>query len=233
MTSRAQSIGNADSYSAIYCPWIVVPDPSTPGATIAVPPSGSVVGMMSRMDATLGTWRTPAGLPAVLSTAVAAEVKFTDTDQGTLNYANINVIRAVQGGGICVMGGRTRKLFGPDRYVGARRTLIFIEDSLKLSTQFAVFSNNDQRLWTALRSTAQQILQPIWENGGLAGNTASDAFYVTCDSTINTPQVVQSGEVRMEVGVALQYPAEFVVIRVSQFDSGSSLTAELVPGLAA
>jgi phage tail sheath protein FI len=44
--------------------------------------------------------------------------------------------------------------------------------------------------------------------GGLAGSTASESFYVVCDSTINT--VVQSGEVRMEVGVALQFPAEFV-----------------------
>ena len=47
------------------------------------------------------------------------------------------------------------------------------------------------------------------------------------DSSINTPQVVQSGEVRMEVGVALQYPAEFIVIRISQFDAGSITVTEL------
>jgi phage tail sheath protein FI len=128
------------------------------------------------------------------------------------------------------MGGRTRKLYGPDRYINARRTLIYIEDSLKLSTQYAVFENNDQRLWTSLRATARMILNPIWERGGLAGMTAAQAYYVVCDATINTPQVVQSGEVRMEVGVALQYPAEFVVIRVTQFDSGANLTAELLPG---
>jgi phage tail sheath protein FI len=228
VTTRAQQL--VSSYDALYCPWIVVPDPARPGATIIVPPSGSVQGMMARMDATVGPWRAPAGLPAVLSTAVATEVKFSDTDQGALNYQNINVVRAVQGSGICVMGARTRKLYGPDRYVSARRTLIFIEDSLKLSTQYAVFENNDQRLWTALRNTAQQILQPIWERGGLAGSTAAAAYYITCDATLNNAQVIQSGEVRMEIGVALQYPAEFVVIRVSQFDSGASLTAEFITG---
>jgi hypothetical protein len=228
--SRATQIGSADSYSAIYCPWVIIPDPARPGSTIIVPPSGSVQGLMARIDASIGTWRNPAGIPAVLSSAVGSEVKFSDTDQGQLNYNQVNVIRAVQGSGITVMGARTRKLYGPDRYVGVRRTLIYIEDSLKLSTQYAVFENNDQRLWTSLRQTARQILDPIWERGGLSGSTAAQAYYVTCDSTINTPQVVQSGEVRMEVGVALQYPAEFVVIRVTQFDSGASLAAELVPG---
>jgi phage tail sheath protein FI len=95
---------------------------------------------------------------------------------------------------------------------------------LKTSTQWAVFQNNDVRLWSQLRNTAQNILQPIWEAGGLAGSTAADAYYIVCDGTINTPQVIQSGEVRMQVGVALQYPAEFVVIRISQFDSGASVT---------
>ena len=230
VNQRASGIGNANSYDAIYCPWIIVPDPARPGSTIIVPPSGAIQGMMARIDATIGTWRNPAGLPAVLSTAVGCEVKFSDTDQGSLNFNQINVIRAVQGSGICVMGARTRKLYGPDRYVGVRRTLIYIEDSLKLSTQYAVFENNDQRLWTSLRQTARQILDPIWERGGLAGSTAGQAYYVVCDQTINTPQVVQSGEVRMEVGVALQYPAEFVVIRVTQFDSGANLTAEIIPG---
>jgi phage tail sheath protein FI len=79
-----------------------------------------------------------------------------------------------------------------------------------------------------LRDTAQSILQPVWEGGGLAGASATEAFYCICDATINTPQVIQSGEVRMEIGVALQFPAEFVVIRISQFDSGASVISEAV-----
>jgi len=223
--TRATSIGTSETYAALYCPWVIVPDPARPGGTISVPPSGSMQGVMARVDATVGPWRTPAGMPAVLSTAVAAEVKFTDTDQGDLNYNNVNVVRAVPGSGVACMGGRTRKLYGPDRYVGARRTLIYIEDSLKTQTYFAIFENNDARLWSALRSVAQNLLNPLWERGGLAGTTASEAYYVVCDASINTPQVVQSGEVRMEVGVALQYPAEFIVIRISQFDSGQSASS--------
>jgi len=224
--SKAAQLGTSDSYSAIYTPWIVTPDPARAGGTISVPPSGAVAGVMSRIDVTQGVWRTPAGAPASITNALSTELKYSETDQGELNYNNVNVIRPLIGAGVCIMGGRSRKLWGVDRYIAPRRTLIFIKETLRRATSFAVFENNDSHLWSALRQTANSILNPIWEQGGLKGTSANEAFFVRCDSSINTPQVIQSGEVRMEIGVALQYPAEFVVIRISQYDSGSSFAVE-------
>lgn len=217
-----------DSYTAAYAPWIIIPDPRRVGSTVIVPPGGAVVGMMARIDATVGVFRAPAGVIAGLSNAVGVQTKFTDTELGDLNNKNINIVRPVVGAGICVMGGRTRKVYGADKYVSARRTLIAIKESLRRSTQWAVFENNDQRLWSGLRMTAERILRPMWESGGLAGASAAQAYYVRCDDTLNTPNVVQSGEVRMEVGVALEYPAEFVVIRITQFDRGTT-SSEVQP----
>jgi hypothetical protein len=217
-----------DSYTAAYGPWIIIPDPRRVGSTVTIPPGGAVAGMMARIDATVGVFRAPAGVIAGLSNAVGVQTKFTDTELGDLNNRNINIIRSVVGAGICVMGGRTRKMYGADRYVSARRTLIAIKESLRRSTQWAVFENNDQRLWSGLRMTADRILRPMWESGGLAGASAAQAYYVRCDETLNTPNVVQSGEVRMEVGVALEYPAEFVIIRITQFDRGTT-SSEVQP----
>ena len=93
---------------------------------------------------------------------------------------------------------------------------------------FALFENNDQRLWTQLRMTAERLLRPLWEAGGLRGNNAAEAYYIKCDATINTPATIAAGEVRMEIGVALEYPAEFIVIRVTQFESGG-FTAQVQP----
>jgi hypothetical protein len=217
-----------DSYSCSYGPWIIIPDPKRVGATLSVPPGGAVMGMMARIDATIGVFRAPAGVIAGLSNAVGAQTKFTDSELGDLNNKNINVIRSVVGSGICAMGARTRKSYGADKYISARRTLIAIKESLRRSTQWAVFENNDTRLWSGLRMTADRILRPMWEAGGLAGVSQADAYYIRCDSSLNTPQVIQSGEVRMEIGVALEYPAEFVVIRITQFDRGS-FTTEVTP----
>jgi len=227
--NRAASLGAADSYSALYAPWVITPDPVNPSGTIAIPPSGAVSGIIARIDSQIGPWRAPAGIPATVANGLAAEVKFTDTDQGQLNYNNVNVLRGVTGQGICVMGARTRKLYGPDRYVSTRRALIYIKESLRRSTQFAVFENNDANLWSALRQTANRILQPVWEAGGLKGSSTADAYFIRCDATINSPQVIASGEVRMEVGVALQFPAEFIIIRISQYDSGGSFATAEIP----
>jgi phage tail sheath protein FI len=87
-----------------------------------------------------------------------------------------------------------------------------------------MFESNDQRLWARLQNTCESALIGFWQSGGLKGSTAQDAFYVKSDSTINTPASISAGEVHLEIGVALQRPAEFVVIRISQYDSGSVVT---------
>lgn len=222
--SSALGANAGDSYSASYGPWILISNPSRSGSVMAIPPGGAVIGMMSRIDATIGVFRAPAGVIASLNNAVGVQTKFTDSELGNLNSSNVNVIRPVVGAGIAVMGARTRKSYGADRYVSARRTLIYVREVLRRSTQFAVFENNDARLWGSLRMAAERLLRPLWEAGGLRGSSASEAYFVRCDDTINTPAVISSGEVRMEVGVALEYPAEFVVIRVSQYDSGRFTT---------
>jgi hypothetical protein len=219
---------SGDSYVASFTPWIIIANPKQAGATITVPPGGAIAGVMSRIDSTIGVFRAPAGLVASISNAVGVDTKYTDTELGDLNSSNINVIRPVAGAGIAIMGARTRKVYGADRYISARRTLIYIKESMRRSTQFALFENNDQRLWTQLRMTAERLLRPLWEAGGLRGNNAAEAYYIKCDATINTPAVIAAGEVRMEIGVALEYPAEFIVIRVTQFESGG-FTAQVQP----
>jgi len=178
----------------------------------------------SRTDATIGVHRAPAGIIANVTNAIDVDTQFTNTQLGTLNSQNINVIRRVPAQGICIMGARTRKPYGADRYVSARRTLIFIKESLRRATQFAVFENNDQRLWTSLIITAEGVLRPLWEQGGLAGATATEAYFINCNAATNTPVVVAAGEAHMEVGVALESPAEFIIIRVSQSSGGTQTT---------
>lgn len=217
-----------NSYVAAYTPWIVVPDPAVGGGTIVVPPGGAVAGMFARNDANAGVFQAPAGVQyGQLNNALGVDAKFDDDLLGALNSSNINVIRPIAGSGIAAMGGRTRKNYAVDKYINARRTLIFIKESLKRSCEFALFRNNDDYLWAALRGTADMVLRPIWAQNGLKGNSPNDAYIIVCDSSINTPAVIASGEVRMEVSVALQVPAEFIVIRVSQMAGGTTSITEL------
>jgi uncharacterized protein len=217
-----------DSYTASYTPWVLIPHPQKIGEVIAIPPGGAVMGVAARIDSTVGVFRAPAGVIASVTNAVGVQTKFTDTELGDLNQNDINVIRSVPGSGICVMGARTRKSFGVDHYVSARRTLIYIKEILRRTTQFAVFENNDQRLWSSLRMSAERILRPLWEAGGLKGASTNEAYFIRCDDRLNSASVIAAGEVRMEIGVALQYPAEFVIIRITQYDKGT-FSSEVVP----
>lgn len=219
------------SQVAVYYPWIITGDPSryTPGSQIAIPPGGAVVGQFLATDAAAGPFQTPAGVRARLQGVVDLQSHLASSDYDTLNSGTVpvNGIKSVPGYGICIFGGRTIKNGFPDKYISIRRSLIYIEQSLKNITQFAVFEPNDSRLYTLLASACNTFLSGYLSAGGLAGGTPSQAFYVKCDTTNNTPSSVQSGLVNVEVGVALEYPAEFIVIRVGQFEGGATVSNSL------
>lgn len=217
----------ASSYAAVYYPRIKIPDPiaTTPGVLRTVPVGGAVVGQFMRTDADIGPFHAPAGVRAGLLPAADVERKLTPSDLDMLNTSTppINAIRSVPGSGICIMGARTLKPGYADKYVPVRRSLIYIRKNLIDLTQFAVFEPNDQRLWERIAVTCTAFLRQYYQRGGLRGASAAQAFYVTCDSSINTQASVAAGAVNVEVGVAVQYPAEFVVIRLGQFEGGAAI----------
>jgi phage tail sheath protein FI len=105
--------------------------------------------------------------------------------------------------------------------------LNFLKQTLKESTAFALFEPNDERLWSDLTVKVSALLTTFWGTGGLKGRTASEAFYVVCSSANNTPTTVEDGKVNIEVGVALQSPAEFIIITISQWTGGSTVTTNI------
>lgn len=215
------------AYGAVYFPQLVIPNPAqvTTGATITVPAGAAVMGRIVTTDASRGVFKSPAGLEARL-TGVVSVAKLTNTELDNLNSNNaaINAIRYIPGSGIVVMGARTLKPGYNDRYVSVRRSLIYLRKQIDDVTQFALFESNDFRLWNRIETTLQAFLTDFWQQGGLAGNTPSDAFFVKCDDENNTALTVANGQVIAEVGVALQRPAEFIVIRISQYDGGAVVT---------
>lgn len=214
------------SFGALYYPWIFVADPSSSvqGAVKKIPPGGAVVGQYARTDVLRGVWKAPAGIDNRLAGALAIETKLTNANLDTLNTSLVNAIRQIPGVGIAIMGARTLRSTQADRYVSVRRLLNYIRQTLIEGTRWALFEPNDGALWGALSTGIQQFLLALWQQGGLRGGSAAQAFYVKCDSDNNTLQSIAQGQVNIEVGVAVQYPAEFVVIRIGQWTGGSTAT---------
>jgi phage tail sheath protein FI len=217
----------ASSQAAVYYPSLTIADPTTSatGATKVVPPGGAVVGQFMATDAARGVFKSPAGLSTRLAGALSVS-KLTNAELDSLNngVSPVNAIRYIPGSGIVIMGARTLKPGYADRYVSVRRSLIYLRKSLSDMTQFAIFEPNDFRLWRRVSTTIESFLTDFWAQGGLRGATPADAFFVKCDAENNPLVSIENGQVNIEVGVALQRPAEFVVIRISQYDSGAVVT---------
>lgn len=216
--------GLSSAYAALYYPWIYVADPgsSAPGAMRKIAPGGSVAGQFARTDTLRGIHKAPAGMDTRLAGVVGVETKLTNTNLDDLNTGLVNAIRQIPGAGIVIMGARTLRNTAADRYVPTRRTLNYIRKALLDGTRWAVFEPNDSTLWGGLSTNIQAFLLSMWQRKALRGNSSAEAFYVKCDASNNTEQSIQSGQVNIEVGVALQFPAEFVVIRIGQWQGGST-----------
>ena len=215
------------SYGAVYYPQITVADPtsSAPGVVRTINPGGAVVAQYLVTDHVTGPFKAPAGIKTRIGGAVSVAA-LTNTNLASMNSAAapVNAIRFVPGSGIVIMGARTLQPGYSTMYVPVRRSLQYIEKALTNLTQFAIFEPNDQRLWRQLSATVGNFLTDYWRQGGLSGSTPAQAFYAVCDSTNNTSVTINNGELHIDVGVALERPAEFVVIRISQYDGGTTVT---------
>jgi hypothetical protein len=238
--SQAGSIASipgyaASSYGAAYFPRLLMVDPSatSTSATRMTQPGGAVMGRYFRNDALRGVYKTPAGINETIVGAIATEYVPTNTELGTLNDKGsvpfaVNAIIPVAGAGISIMGGRTLKTGAADQYISVRRTLIYVKTLLEDLFKFALFEPNDEDLWEQLETVGTQALTSFWQAGGLKGEVAEQAFFVTCDATNNPPASVAAGTVTIDVGVAVQNPAEFVVVRLGMYSNGATATTEIL-----
>jgi uncharacterized protein len=218
------------SQAAVYYPALTIADPtvtvgSSKGQTLVVGAGAAVAGLYGATDASRGVFKAPAGLQTRIAGAVAvAPLSNANLDLLNSSVPPVNAIRYIAGSGIVVMGARTLKSGYVDRYVPVRRTLTYIEKALRDLTQFAIFEPNDQVLWNQIKNSINAFLTGFWSRGGLVGDTPSAAFFVVCDSTNNTSTTIDNGFVNIQVGVALQRPAEFIVINIGQYSGGTVVT---------
>lgn len=219
---------STSNYGAVYYPMLKMIDPSKtgPGAIRNTHPGGAVAGAYVRTEVARTVAKAPAGFDVEVRGALGLVTTFTAAQTGTLyDTYNVNMFKAVPGAGVVVNGARTLEKTTPGKYIPIRRSLNYLKQALTDATAFAVFEPNDERLWTRLNVTVSSLLSEFWRAGGLKGRNANQAFYVVCDASNNTEESISNGEVHIEVGVALQYPAEFVVITISQWTGGAN-TAE-------
>jgi phage tail sheath protein FI len=211
---------DSGSHAGIYYPWVRIEDPLNQSQPRLSPPSGTIAGMIARLDAMRGVWKAPAGTEANLQGVATLERKLTDAENGQLNSRAVNCLRSFPAHGLVAWGART--LAGDDqsasefKYIPVRRTALFIEESVSRGIQWAVFEPNAEPLWAQLRLSVGAFLQRLFQQGAFQGITPKDAYFVKCDRETTTQADIAAGVVNILIGFAPLKPAEFVVIKLQQ-----------------
>ncbi|MFT5757581.1 MAG: hypothetical protein ACI9LM_002317 [Alteromonadaceae bacterium] len=206
--------GDTARFACTYFPKVKMPDPNMKDREAVFSSCGVITGVMAKNDLTRGVWKAPAGQSAGMVGVTGLEVKVNDADNGFLNPVGINCVRDFPVIGPVVWGDRTLRgadLLSDDyKYISVRRLTNYLEISLQRSTQWAVFEDNDESLWSQLRLSIGGFMKELATQG---------AFYnykVICDASTTTPDDIAKGIVNVEILFAPVKPAEFVVLKFQQ-----------------
>jgi hypothetical protein len=185
-----------------------------------IPPSGAIAGVYAQVDANRGVWKAPANVS--LSGVTGLTYNFSESDTDNLNVdtnfgKSINAIKFFTGMGFMVWGART--LAGNDnewRYISVRRFFNMVEESVKKSTMWAVFEPNDANTWIKVKGMIENFLTLQWRAGALQGAKPDEAFFVKVGLGETMTQLdILEGCMKVEIGMAVVRPAEFILLTFS------------------
>lgn len=204
-------------YAAIYAPWVKVPDPLSAGRDLTVPGVGHIAGIYARTAATRNVSKAPAGqVDGQLRAISGLEAVYTPTEMELIHPGKIMPLISDPDVGTAVWGARTLSQESEWRYIQAVLLFMFVGRSIYNNTQWVVFENNGPELWTRVKAQLNGFLGELYNQGYFRGSTASEAFFVKCDAENNPPEVVEAGQLIVDVYMAPTKPAEFVRFRLAQ-----------------
>ena len=210
---------------AIYWPRLRVPNPkrSVFGTSVDViaPPCGVVAGVYARTDAARpgGVYDAPAGIELGRMFGVLGfetDEVLEERKRDLIFPHRINPLTTGPTLPRFIDGARTLKGTGNFPFVSSRRGVSYIERALKRGLEFVRHRNPTDSLLAEVDRTARGFLL---EQTGLDAFQSRDpekAFFLEVSSKIVSVPGGVSSRVLARVGLAMNAPAEFVVISVSQ-----------------
>jgi phage tail sheath protein FI len=207
------------------------------GNTVFVAPSGTALQTYAYSDNVSQVWYPPAGprrgivtglinvgyVTGTLGTATTFVQAALNQGQRDILYqynTNINPIPFLPGYGILIFGQKTSAPLASalDR-VNVMRLLIKMKRDIRIASFAYLFELNN-------RITQDSIAQMItnYLNEIMAGNGLYD-FAVVCDSSNNTPAVVDANELYVNIAVQPEKAVEFIYIPIQVVATGTPLTS--------
>jgi len=155
-----------------------------------IPLNGDTAGLCVYTDNIRDPWFSPAGLNrGSIKNAIKLAWNPNKTYRDTLYSLGINPVISLPGSGTVLFGDKTlqSKPSAFDR-INVRRLFIALEKAIAKAAQYSMFEFNDEFTRAQFVSIVNPFLRDIQGRRGIT------AFKVVCDTTNNTPQVIDSNQ---------------------------------------
>lgn len=202
--------GLTTSYASIYAQWFKISDGFT-NEKYWIPSSGHMAALMAASDQLQGPWYAAAGLNrGIVQGVIDCAINPNQKQRGDLYKLCVNSVPKISGVGITCWGIRTlsKKASAFDQNT-CRRTFLFIEKAVKKLLRYYLFEPNNSYTQLSIYNAIQPYMESIRNQGGIY------SYSVVCSSENNTSEIVNAGNLAVDISAAPTRTAEFIVLNMT------------------
>ena len=204
------------SYGAGYLNWYRTISDYT-GDTLWVPPSIKAMGTYILTDKQYNWWDAPAGMRRGVINMVETSFNPNRVQAGEIYDVNWNYAIHYLNDGIIQEGQKTfqTRQSALDR-VNVRRLLGRIKRYVYFASRQFLYEPHTQAIREKYVKTITPFFEDLKTRGGLYD------FKIICDSSNNTPEVIDRNELRVKIGIKPVKTIEFIIVDLCVLNTGAS-----------
>lgn len=187
-----------------------------------LPVSPAMAGLISRIDRTenLQALSGVLGIQGVKAPLIDLDLDATASlFLDTRSWKSVNPLKGgIDPNLVNSMGVRTisarDEVYG---FISSRLIMTYVEKAIRDFLVHYAFELNNQQTWKKIETKVDAFLRGLWEDGLLFGDRQTSAWFVNIGlGTSMSEQDLNSGLLRLKIGLALAQPAEYVTAEFIQ-----------------
>lgn len=185
-----------------------------------MPLNGDVAGLCVYTDTTRDPWFSPAGFSrGQVKNCIKLAWNPSKTARDTLYAAGVNPVVSFPGQGTVLFGDKTL-LNKPNAFdrINVRRLFIVLEKAIARASQSSLFELNDEFTRAQFISLITPFLRDVQGRRGITD------FKVVCDTTNNTPQVIDSNQFVGDIYIKPARSINFIQLNFVAVGTGVDFT---------
>ena len=173
-----------------------------------IPLNGHIAGACARTDALEDPWWSPAGLArGQIRGSIALAFNPALSARDVLYKGRVNPVVTFPGEGTMLWGDKTAlSRNSAFSRINVRRLFLTLEEAIKLAARTVLFEFNDEFTRSNFVAMVNPYLRDVQARRGMTD------FLVVCDSTNNTPQVIDNNEFRADIYIKPARSINFITL---------------------